>query len=171
VSHDDNYATDPTFALFDDVVIAAAPTGGITNGGFETGTFSGWTTAGTTSVIGTGAHSGTFTARIGGTSATSGDSNTVQTFVVPSGKTQLAFWYKLTCPDTVTYDWATVTLNDNTTGTTTTVLPKTCTNNGLWVQRTAAVIAGHSYTLTLISHDDNYAADPTFALYDDVVLN
>jgi hypothetical protein len=39
------------------------------------------------------------------------------------------------------------------------------------VQLTSAVTAGHSYTLTLISHDDNYAGDPTFTIYDDVVLN
>ena len=34
----------------------------------------------------------------------------------------------MTCDDTVTYDWATATLKDNTTGTTKTILPKTCTN-------------------------------------------
>ena len=28
--------------------------------------------------------------------------------------------------------------------------------------------AGHSYTLTLSSHDDNYAGDPTYTLYDSV---
>jgi len=33
---------------------------------------------------------------------------------------------------------------------------------------TAGVTAGHSYTLTLISHDDNFAGDPTFTLFDDV---
>ena len=49
-------------------------------------------------------------------------------------------------------------------------LPKTCTNNGAWVQVSAAVTAGHSYTLTLISHDDNYAGDPTYTLYDDVTV-
>jgi serine protease len=30
------------------------------------------------------------------------------------------------------------------------------------------VTAGHSYTLTLTSHDDNYPGDPTYTLYDDV---
>ena len=35
----------------------------------------------------------------------------------------------------------------------------------------AALTAGHSYTLTLISHDDNYASDPTFTLYDDVATS
>jgi hypothetical protein len=29
-------------------------------------------------------------------------------------------------------------------------------------------VAGHSYTLTLTSHDDNYAGDPTYTHFDDV---
>ena len=29
--------------------------------------------------------------------------------------------------------------------------------------------AGHSYTLTLISHDDNYVGDATYTLFDDVI--
>jgi hypothetical protein len=35
---------------------------------------------------------------------------------------------------------------------------------------TGSITAGHSYTLTLTSHDDNYASDPTYTLYDDVTL-
>jgi hypothetical protein len=34
----------------------------------------------------------------------------------------------------------------------------------------ASVTAGHSYTLTLTSHDDNYSTDATYTLYDDVVV-
>ena len=83
----------------------------------------------------------------------------------------LAFWYRNVCTDTVPFDWATATLKDNTTGVTTTVLAKTCTNNGTCVHRTASVTAGHSYTLTLIDHDDNFAGDPTYTLYDDVALS
>ena len=75
----------------------------------------------------------------------------------------------MTCPDTVTYDWATATLRDNTTGTTTTVLQRVCTNNNTWVQTSAAITAGHNYTLTLISHDDNYAGDATYTVFDDVI--
>jgi hypothetical protein len=82
----------------------------------------------------------------------------------------LSFYYRVVCPDTVTYDWATVTLKDTTTGTTTTILSKTCTNTGAWVKVSKAVTAGHSYTLTLISHDDNYTGDPTYTLFDDVAL-
>jgi hypothetical protein len=35
---------------------------------------------------------------------------------------------------------------------------------------TTPVVAGHSYTLTLQSRDDNYPGDPTYTLYDDVTL-
>jgi serine protease len=72
-------------------------------------------------------------------------------------------WYRVVCPDTVTYDWATATLKDNVTGTTSTVLAKTCTNNGTWVHvtKSLAANAGHSVT-TLVSHDDAWSTDPTY---------
>lgn len=142
----------------------------ITNGGFETGNFTGWTRSGTTS-ISTTAHSGSFSAMVGGSSPTNGDSSIKQTFTAASGTTTLTFWYLVNCPDTLQFDWATATLKDNTTGTTTTILPKTCNTNNTWVKVTAKVTAGHSYTLTLTSHDDDYFADPTYTLYDDVAVN
>ena len=152
-------------------VTAVVTGGGVVNGGFESGSLSGWTPGGAVSAaVNSGAHSGTWAVRLGSTSATNGDSSVAQTFTAPSGKTSLSFWFKTTCPDTVTYDWATATLKDNTAGTTATVLAKTCTAAGAWTQKTAAVTAGHSYTLTLISHDDNYSSDPTYTLYDDVTL-
>ena len=76
----------------------------------------------------------------------------------------------IVCPDSVTFDWATATLKDNTAGTTSTVLAKTCTNSGTWKQVTKTVTAGHSLTLTLVSHDENNPGDPTYTLYDDVTL-
>jgi hypothetical protein len=168
LSHDDNYPADPTYTLYDDVALSAGVTNPIVNGGFETGTFSGWTTGGAATSISTNAHSGTSAAQAGSTSPTNGDSTIAQTFTAPSGSSSLTFWYQVVCPDTVTYDWATVTLKDNTTGTTSTILAKTCTSTGTWVQVSASVTGGHSYTLTLISHDDNYPTDPTYTLFDDV---
>ena len=142
---------------------------GIVNGGFETGTFSGWTRSGKTS-ISTSAHSGTYSARVGSTSPTNGSSSIKQTFTAPGGTSTLTFWYLAHCPDTVQHDWATATLKDNTTGKTITILPRTCTNKNTWVEVTTSITAGHSYTLTLTSHDDNRVGNATYTLFDDVSL-
>ncbi|KAA2265372.1 hypothetical protein F0L68_04715 [Solihabitans fulvus] len=149
---------------------AAPRASAITNGDFETGNLTGWTSTGTTAVVNSGAHGGTYAARVGSTSP-GGASSIAQTFTAPTGATQLSFYYNVFCPDTVTYDWATATLKDNTTGTTTTPLGRTCVNGSGWRQVTATVTAGHGYTLTLANRDDNYPGDPTYTLYDDVTVN
>jgi serine protease len=145
-----------------------AVTNPVVNPGFETGTLSGWTASGTAAARAfphTGSYSGSL-----GSSSPSTDSTLSQTFTMPAGATTLTVWYRIFCPDTVTYDWATITLKDNVSGTTTTVLPKTCTNTNTWVQASASVssMAGHSVTLTLANHDDNYAGDATYTDFDDV---
>ncbi|HEX5158537.1 MAG TPA: hypothetical protein VFW17_15095 [Ktedonobacterales bacterium] len=172
IDHDDGYAGDPTYTLYDDAALSnvVGVTNPFVNPGFETGSLSGWTTAGTTAISAT-AHTGSYSAQVGSTGALNGDSSVAQTVTAPSGATTLTFWYRVVCTDSVTYDWATATLKDNTSNTTTTVLAHTCNNSGTWVKVTASVTAGHSYTLTLIDHDDGYAGDPTYTLYDDVAIS
>jgi hypothetical protein len=170
VSHDDDYASDPTYVLYDDVAFGTPPPpSSLVNGGFEAGSLNGWSTTGSAAAVSSGAHGGTYAAQLGSTSPTT-DNTLAQTFTAPAGSSTLSVWYKVTCPDTVKYDWATATRKDNTTGTTTTVLPKVCVTAGAWTQKTASVTPGHSYTLTLVSHDDNYAGDATYTLYDDVTV-
>jgi hypothetical protein len=142
--------------------------GGLTNGGFESG-LTGWTATGTTLAITSPVHSGSGAAQIGSTSP-SNTSSLAQTFTVSTG-TSLGFYYKMTCPDTVTYDWFTATLTDNTTGTTTTLRSKVCATNASYVHVTGTVTAGHSYTLTLTSVDDNYPGDPSYTDVDDVTVS
>ncbi|WP_181442479.1 putative Ig domain-containing protein [Streptomyces tateyamensis] len=142
----------------------------VTNGGFETGSLTGWTSVGSTAATTSAAHTGSYGAMVGSTNPT-GTSSIAQTFTAQAGASSLSFSYSSTCPDTVTYDWATATLKDNTTGVTTTVLAKTCAADSSWHTVTAAVTAGHSYTLTLVNKDDNYAGDPTYTYYDDVTVS
>jgi kumamolisin len=145
---------------------------GVTNGNFETGGLRGWTSAGVTT-ISTTAQSGSSSAQVGSSAPTNGDSFISQTFTIPNGAGILSFWYQAHCADTVAYDWAMAQLTDHATGVISTVLGKTCTNNGAWVQVSVNVSAsaGHSVTLALVDHDDDYAGDPTYTLYDDVVVS
>src|SRR5207248_2905659 len=92
------------------LTVTSSGGGGIANGGFETGSFSGWTPSGASStIVNRGCHGGTYCARAGSTSPTNGDANIAQTFTAPAGSTGLSLWYRMTCPDTLTYDWATAT--------------------------------------------------------------
>lgn len=170
VAHDDNYPTDPTYVFVDDVTLAAAVTNPFVNGDFETGNLSGWAISGSASNSATG-HTGSHSAQVGSAAPSAGDSLVSQAVIVPAGASTLTFWYRVTCPDSVAYDWATATLRDNTVSVTTTVLPHTCTNSGAWVKVTTHVTAGHSYTLTLTNHDDNWVGDATYTLYDDVSIS
>ncbi|HEX7140821.1 MAG TPA: Ig-like domain-containing protein [Vicinamibacterales bacterium] len=153
-------------------VTPAGGVGALTNGGFETGTLSGWTASGVAAVNSAAKHTGSWGAQLGNSSPST-DSSISQTFTLPTASPTLSFWYANTCPDTVTYDWATATLKDNVTGTTTTLLPQTCTASPTWTQVSfnAASSAGHSVTLTLTNHDDNYSGDPTFTYFDDVAVS
>ena len=125
--------------------------GGIVNGGFETGTLSGWTPSGVANtVVSAGCHSGSYCAQIGATVPSNGNSSLAQTFVAPGGRTSLSLFYKVSCPPAASrYDGVTITLADLTRGRTATLLARTCTNTGAFAAVTASVTAGHKYTLTV----------------------
>ena len=107
---------------------------------------------------------------LGSTSPTDGDSTISQSFTASGGQFQLIFYYKMTCPDTVTSDWMTVVLVDNTDDTTWSS-SKVCEKSTVWTQVTTSVISGHPYTLTFINHDDNYPSDASYTLFDNIILS
>jgi len=140
----------------------------ITNGGFESGT-TGWTTAGTDVSISTTAHSGTSSLQLGSATKSTDNSATL-TFTAPSGSSALTFWYRNDCADSVSDDWATATLRDDTAGSTKTILPKTCMKTPSWQLVTAMLTSGHGYTLTFSNHDDAKGTKPTYTQFDDVTV-
>ena len=87
ISHDDGYAGDPTYTLYDDVTVTATtppPPSPLQNGDFETGSLSPWTATGSATISST-AHGGTHSALTGKSgSATKGDSSVAQTFTAPA---------------------------------------------------------------------------------------
>jgi serine protease len=141
---------------------------GLVNGGFET-SLTGWTRAGTTSIVTTPRASGAAAALAGSRSnRTNGDSSWSQTFV--AGSSTLSFAYLVRCPENVSVDWATATLVDNTSATSTTPLAKTCTNTGAFTAVVTSVTPGHSYTLKLTNHDNNSRTSGlnTYTVFDTV---
>jgi hypothetical protein len=172
--HDDGYPTDPTYFLLDDVAVSSytpAPNA-VQNPGFETGDLGSWSASGAfTPVVGTTAHTGTYSARLGSTSAVNGNSTLTQTVTVPSGSPTLTFWYQPHCPDTITYDRIQMQVRSTSGATLATVL-NVCSNTGAWTQvsLSMAAWAGQTVVLWLNDHDDGYPADPTYFLLDDVAL-
>ena len=151
------------------LTVAAASVDPVSNGGFELGSLSGWVPTGTASAA-VGGHSGVLAAQLSAATPTAGDSSVAQTFTVPPSGGRVYFWYKVVCPDVVANDWATALLRDNTTSVTTTALAKKCSNTGSWMKASKPVVGGHSYTLTLASHDNNVAGTATSTFYDDVAV-
>ena len=153
-------------------VTTPPPPGGVVNGGFETGSLSGWTASGVvTPKVVTTAHGGLYSAQLGASTAYSGNSTLAQTVVIPAGNSRLTFWYQPHCPDTLTYDQIQMQIR-NSAGTTLATPLNVCSNSGTWTQVSydTSSLAGQTVVLWLNTHDDGYASDPTYALFDDVAV-
>jgi hypothetical protein len=173
--HDDGYPTDPTYFLLDDVAVTPyTPVANVVlNPGFETGSFSSWSTSGVyTPVITTTHRSGTYAARLGSTAPVNGNSTLTQTVAVPAGATTLSFWYQPHCTDSITYDQIQMQIRNTSNATLATVL-NVCSNSGVWTQRSfdVSAYAGQTIVLWFNDHDDGYVGDPTYFLLDDVSLS
>src|SRR5207249_2375723 len=172
--HDDGYAGDPTYFLLDDVAVTGyTPAANVVqNPGFETGGLGSWSASGAfTPVVSTTAHSGSYSARLGSTSAVNGNSTLTQTVAIPSGSSSLTFWYQPHCADTITYDQIQAQIRNASGATLATVL-NVCSNSGAWTQVSydTSSFAGQTVTLWFNDHDDGYPTDPTYFLLDDVAV-
>lgn len=160
----------------------STPIGGnaITNGGFEAGSLSGWTTA-VSQASGNAAvapqvssaqhHSGNYSTLVGGTSTTepSGDSCIYQNFTTSGGT--FSAWYLPYDPsgDTITYDWQEAYLRPTGTtgcGESGTQLFKVEANSQAWTQVSTTLASG-SYQIYFNVHEDGYG-DPSYMYVDDV---
>jgi hypothetical protein len=147
------------------------PAQAVTNGGFEAGSFTGWTTSGVyLPVISTTTpHTGTYDARVGSMSPVNGNSTLTQFVTVPGGSPRLTFWYQPHCPDTITWDQIQMQIR-NTAGATLANVLYVCSNSGAWTQVSVDMSAYANQTVVLWfnDHDDNWPTDPTYFLLDDV---
>jgi len=159
------------------VNVTAASTGLLVNPGFETGTFSGWTTGGAIApTISTAQkHSGKYSALLGSTKApeVNGDSYVKQTVTLPSviNSITLGFYYYPGTTDTITYAYQEA-LIQSTTGTTLATVLKVASNARGWKQATFDLTsyAGQTIVLYFAAHGNGYAKDEVYMYLDDVSI-
>jgi hypothetical protein len=170
---------------------ASAPSNAVTpsasaspliNGGFESG-LGPWTAGGvlSPSVSTTQAHTGTHSALLGAVDPApepAGDSNLSQTLTVPTGSSQLTFWYWPQSKDALcsgsacTFDWETAEIR-TTSGATLAQVFKSNVNAAGWTQVTfdTSPYAGQTVVLWFNVHGDGSSPpDDSWMYLDDVAV-
>ena len=146
-----------TFALT--VTGGTTPSSDIVNGGFETGTLTGWTSTGTASVIGSPVHGGSHAGRAGTGNGTLG-----QTFT--AHHTGLSLWADQVCGQSA-FGISTITLTDTTKNTSQTLLNQFCGQGPTgYHQLTATLTSGDAYTITINNQDFGFGGGAATAIDD-----
>jgi len=160
------------------LTVTSPTTNLIQNGGFETGSFTGWTVAGAVvpTVSKAEVYSGAYSALLGKTTKpeVDGNSSIYQTVSIPStaNKATLTFWYWPGTDDTISYAYQEA-LIQNTAGTTLATALKVASNSLSWTQVTNDLTSykGQTVRLYFAVHGNGYSSDYVYMYLDNVTVN
>jgi cardiolipin synthase A/B len=157
------------------LTVTSASANLVQNGGFETGSFTGWTAAGPVlpTVSKAVVYAGAYSALLGQTSKpeVDGNSSIYQTIAIPSTATKatLSFWYYAGTNDTITYAYQEA-LIENTSGATLATPLKVASDTKKWTQVTYDLTSyvGETIRLYFAAHGNGYSSDYVYMYLDNV---
>lgn len=157
------------------LTVTATASNLVQNPGFETGSFSGWTTGGgiAPTVSTQVTHSGSWSALLGATTTpeVNGDSFVYQTIAIPSSATKatLNFFYYPATDDTIEFAYQECLIR-NTSGTTLATALQVASNARGWKEVTFDLTSyiGQSIQLYFAAHGNGYSKDYVYMYLDDV---